>query len=233
MCLHLASGILKLQIRKSDRHLTAFRGAEGTSWAYVRWGFSFRTVPSAPAKYGGQANASKCEAVTDVIIIPTKTVEDQFGLLLETFDRLRDRRQSVNLPKSEFVKAVVKWLGMVLDSFGERVAPRKNGAVTQLFQPTTVERRSCFDGNERVSPPIHTQLRQVVGAPLSDLLRDSRLGGKRARSLSISWGTVHRESMKALVELLTKQPILALLNWQQPFRFHTNASDIGAGGIFT
>ena len=39
-CLDLASGFLQLTIHEADRHLTAFRDAEGKLWEYVRRGFS-------------------------------------------------------------------------------------------------------------------------------------------------------------------------------------------------
>ena len=41
-CLDLASGFLQLTIRESDRHLTAFRVAEGKLWEYVRCGFGLK-----------------------------------------------------------------------------------------------------------------------------------------------------------------------------------------------
>ena len=44
-CLDLASGFLQLTIHEADRHLTAFRDAEGKLWEYVRCGFGLKTVP--------------------------------------------------------------------------------------------------------------------------------------------------------------------------------------------
>ena len=42
-CLDLVSGFLQLTIHEADRHLTAFRNAEGKLWEYVRCGFGFQT----------------------------------------------------------------------------------------------------------------------------------------------------------------------------------------------
>ena len=50
-CLYLALRFLQLTIYKADRHLTAFRDAEGKLWEYVRCGFGLKTVPSAFANY--------------------------------------------------------------------------------------------------------------------------------------------------------------------------------------
>ena len=84
-CLDLASGFLQLKIRKEDRHLTAFRDAEGKLWQYVRCGFGLKTVPAAFASYvGGQLMPVKLKGARnwlDDIIVPTETVEGQFRLL--------------------------------------------------------------------------------------------------------------------------------------------------------
>ena len=116
-CLDLASGFLQLTIHEADRHLTAFRDAEGKLWEYVRCGFSLKTVPSAFANYvGGSIMEVNKEGVRNWlvdIIIPTKTVVEQLDLLRKTFECLRQKKLSVNLPKPEFCFAVVEWLSTV------------------------------------------------------------------------------------------------------------------------
>ena len=54
-CLDLASGFLQLTLHEVDRHLTAFRDAEGKLWEYVRYGFGLKTVPSAFANNVGSS----------------------------------------------------------------------------------------------------------------------------------------------------------------------------------
>ena len=54
-CLYLASRFLQLTIYEADRHLTAFRDAEGKLWEYVRCGFGVKTVPSDFANYTSAA----------------------------------------------------------------------------------------------------------------------------------------------------------------------------------
>ena len=55
----LASGFLQLDIHEDDRHLTAFRDADGKLYEYVRCGFGFKTVPSAFANYVGDCYQSR------------------------------------------------------------------------------------------------------------------------------------------------------------------------------
>ena len=115
----------------------------------------------------------------DDIITPTRTFDEQLQLLRETFDCLRQRELSVNLP-SELCFSVVEWLGMVIDGFGIKPARSKTEAITQLSQPSTVE-------EVRVLLRMADYLRKYVPnnnsvlAPISDLLRDSRFRSKKAR----------------------------------------------------
>ena len=77
----LASGFLQLEIHEDDRHLTAFRDADGKLYKYVRCGFGLETVPSAFANYvGGRLVTVKNTGIKnwlDDIAIPSKILEDQ------------------------------------------------------------------------------------------------------------------------------------------------------------
>ena len=137
-CLDLASGFLQLTIHEPDRHLTAFRDAEGILWEYVRCGFDLKTVPSAFTNYVGGIIMEMKKGVRNWlndIIIPTRTFEEQLELLRETFDCLRQNKLSVDLPRPEFCFLVVEWLGMNIDRFGIRPAPinSKIEAITQRY----------------------------------------------------------------------------------------------------
>ena len=183
-CLDLASGFLQLTIHEEDRHLTAFRDAEGKLWEYVRCGFGLKTVPSAFANYvGGSITGVKKKGVRnclDDMIIPTRIFEEQLELLREIFNCLRQSKLSVNLPKSELCFSAVEWLGMIIDRFGIRPALSKPEAITQLSQPSTVEDVRLFLGMAGYLRKFVPNYSSVL-APILDLLRDSRFRSKKAR----------------------------------------------------
>ena len=193
-------------------------------------------MPSAFANYaGGQLMPVKMRGVRnwlDDIIIPTATLEGQFALLREVFDLIRAGRLSVNLQKSEFCSPVVEWLGMIVDCHGTRPAPSKIDAIARLSRPTTVE-------DVRVLLGMSGYLRQyipnysTVTAAISDLLLEPRFRGKRARRLKVPWGEFQQQAKDALIKALTSPPILALPDWDKPFRLHADASEIGAGAVLT
>ena len=88
-CLDFASGFLLLAVHEADMHLTAFCDAEGKLPEYVRFGFGLKTVPSTFANYvvGGSIMKVKKKDVRnwlDNILIPTRTLGEQFKLLRET-----------------------------------------------------------------------------------------------------------------------------------------------------
>ena len=109
----LATGFLQLEIHEDDRHLTAFRDADEKLYEYVRCGFGL-TVSSAFANYvGGRLLPLKDKRIKnwlDDIAIPSKTLEDQWGLLRETLECLRQRRLTVNLQKSHFCQSVMEFI---------------------------------------------------------------------------------------------------------------------------
>ena len=168
----------------------------------------------------------------DDMIIPTRTFGQQLELLRKIFDCLRQSNLSVNLPKSEFCFSVAEWLGMVIDRFGIRPALSKIEAITQLAQPSTVEDVRVLLGMAGYLWKFIPDNSSVL-APISDLFRDSRFRSKKARRLKVPWGQAQTEAMETLVNLLTSPPILALPDWNKPFRLHTDSSETGAGALLT
>ena len=208
-CLYLASRFLQLTIYEADRHLTAFRDAEGKLWEYVRCGFGVKTVPSAFANYiRGSIMEVKKKGVHNWlgdIIIPARTCKEHLELLRETFDSLRQSKLSANLPKSKFCFSVIEWLGMIIDRFGIRLAPRKIEAITQLSQSLTVEEVRMLQGIDGYLRKFVPNCSSVL-APISDRLRDSRFRSKKARRLNVPWGQTQTEAMETLVSFLTSHP---------------------------
>ena len=119
-----------------------------------------------------------------------------------------------------------------MDRFGIRPAHSKIEAITQLSQPSTVE-------EVRVLLGIVGYLRKFVPSyspvltPISDLPRDPRFCSKKARRLKVPWGQDQTKAGETLVGLLTSPSIFALPNWNKPFWLHTDASETGAGAVFT
>ena len=204
---------------------------------YVRCDFGLKTaVSSAFANYfsGSIMRVTKkgVRNWLDGINIPTRTFEEQLELLRETFDCLRQSKLSVNLPKSELCSSVIGCMGMIIDRFGIRPAPSRIEAITQLSEPLVVE-------EVRVLLRMAGYLRKFVPnysstlAPISDLLRDSRFRSKKARRFKVYWDQAQTGAMETLVSLLTCPPILALPDWNKPFRVHRGASETGAGAVLT
>ena len=127
------------------------------------------------------------------MIILTRTFVQQVELLRETFDCLRQRKLSVNLPKSKLCFSVVEWLEMVIDRSGIRPAPSKTEAITQLSQPSTVEEVRVLLGMAGYLRKFVPNYSSVL-APISDLLRDSRFRSKKARRLKVPWGQAQTEA---------------------------------------
>ena len=232
----LGSGFLWLEIHEDDRHLTAFRDADGKLYEYVRCGFGLKAVPSGFANYvGGRlltVNDRGIKNWLDDIPIPSKTVEDQWGLLRQTLECLRQERLTVNIQKSHFCQSVMEFVGMIMDRLGTRPGPSKIDAITRLSRANTVEEVRVLlgiTGYLRQFVPQHS----TVVAPIPDLLRDPRFRTKRAKKEKVPWGEEQNKAFNALIEALTSPPNLALPVWTEPFLLSTDASEIGAGAVLT
>ena len=103
---------------------------------------------------------------------------------------------------------------------------------TQLPQLSAVEKVRVLLGMASYFRKFVPNYSSVL-APISDLLRNSRSRSKKVRRLKVPWGQAQTEAMETLVSLLTSPPILALPNWNKPFRLHTDASETGAGAVLT
>ena len=111
-------------------------------------------------------------------------------------------------------------------------APSKIEAFTQLSQPSTVEEVRVLLGMADYFRKFVPNYSSVL-APISNLLRDSHFRSKKGRRLKVPWGQAQTEAMEKLVNLLTSPPILALPDWNRPFRLHTDTSETGAGAVLT
>ena len=119
-----------------------------------------------------------------------------------------------------------------MDRFGIRPSPSKTEAITQLSQPSTVEELRGLLGMAGYLMKFVPNCSSVL-APISDLLRDSRFRSKNTRRVKVPWDQAQTEALETLVNLLTSPPILALTDWNNPFRLHTDASETRAGAFLT
>ena len=104
---------------------------------------------------------------------------------------------------------------MIIARFGIRPAPSKIEAITQLFQPSTMEEVPILLGMTdylRKFSPNHSSFLP----PISNLFRDSRFRSKKSRRFKISWDQAQIEAVEALLSLLTPPPTLALPAWKWP-----------------
>lgn len=137
-----------------------------------------------------------------------KISREPFQLLRQAFDCLRNSRLSVNLPKSEFCKAIVEWLDIIIDRSGVQPAPSKTEAISRL---STHHCRGCNNSprHEGIFEIVHTFLPSARSLHPSLTYSVTRFQGKKARKSKFPWGTTQRETMARLIDLLINPTILA------------------------
>ena len=114
----------------------------------------------------------------------------------------------VNREKSEFCCSQVFYLGFLLDREGLRPDPEKVAPVAEYPVPKNVKQLRRFLGM------LGWYLRFIKGAsgfkiPLVKMLRKGR---------EWSWGVEHDEAFEQLKRALAAAPVLARLDFSQPFK---------------
>ena len=162
-----------------------------------------------------------CAAYIDDIVIYSDTWEEHFDLLSKLFQRLARANLTVNLPKSDFVKANVTFLGHVVGS--GRVCPVTAKVETILSFPEPQNKRQLmrFLGMVGYYRKFCKNF-ATIAAPLTNLLK---------KAVKYCWNSQSQQSFDTLKGLLSDNPVLQAPNFELPFSLEIDASDSGVGAV--
>ncbi|XP_019236013.1 PREDICTED: uncharacterized protein LOC109216327 [Nicotiana attenuata] len=116
----------------------------------------------------------------------------------------------------------VDYLGHVLSQQGLSVDPAKIATIQQWLVPRNVREVRSFLG---LAGYYRRFIRHytMIASPLTDLLRHD----------SYSWTAQAQKAFENLKECLSSTPVLALLDFSQPYQVATDASGIGIGAVLS
>lgn len=157
-------------------------------------------------------------AYLDDIVIATETFNEHMYFLKETANRLSRAGLTINIAKSEFCIEQIKYLGYVLDKEGLRTDDSKVQCIRDFPIPTTVKEVKRFLGMAGWYRRFIADF-STISAPITNLTRKEV--GK------FVWTQEAEESFQAI----KKAPVLSMPDFKKPFILHTDASDVGIGGV--
>jgi hypothetical protein len=131
----------------------------------------------------------------------------------------------VNLEKFSFGMNKVQYLGYIVDEHGLHVDPAKIQVICDCLAPTTLIELQSFLGLTNFYRRFVLGFSHISWA----LSRVTKVGGRE----KFMWGKEQQQEFDDLKHPLRSDPILSLLDMQQPFEIETDVSDYVAGAVLT
>lgn len=222
--LDLRSGYYQVRIAEGDQAKTA---------CVTRYGaFEFSVMPfgltNAPATFCTLMNEVLHPFIDhfvvvylDDIVVYSRSLEEHVGHLRQVFRKLQEHELYVKHQKCSWAQPNVAFLGHVIGGGQIRMTQDKVRAILEWDQPTGVKELRSFLG-------LANYYRRFIGgysavaAPLTDMLRKDR---------AWLWDERSRRAFENLKQAISREPVLALPDFGQPFEVHTDASDFAIGGV--
>lgn len=225
----LSKAFWQIPLSPESRKYTAFRVFGRGLFQFTRLPFGLVNSPATLSRLMDQVlGYGELEpnvfVYLDDIVIASNTFEEHLRRLQDVARRLHDANLSVNMEKSKFCVSELPYLGFILSEGGVRPNPEKVESIVNFERPSSVRSLRRFLGM------INYYRRFIDGfsemtAPLTDLLK--------GKPKVVVWNDAAEAAFNALKEKLVSAPILALPNFNCPFRIQTDASDIAIAGILT
>ncbi|XP_065894244.1 uncharacterized protein [Dysidea avara] len=218
----LLKGYWQVPLTRRAQELSAFATPDGL-FQYCVMPFGMK---NAPATFQRMVNGvirglEGCDAYIDDLVIYSDSWEDHIQLLQKFFSRLRGAHLTVNLSKSEFCRARVKFLGHIVGQ-GE-VAPVVSKVEAILKFPTPVDKREImrFLGMAGYYRKFCYNF-STIAEPLTTLLQKQK---------KFVWSTECQHAFEKIKSLLLSAPVLKAPDFKKPFKLQVDASDIGIGAV--
>jgi hypothetical protein len=162
-----------------------------------------------------------CEAYMDDVIITSDDWQPHMRQIREFFDRVSKAKLTINLSKSEFVKAFVVFLGHVVGQGQVKPVEAKKESIVRFPVPTSKKKLIRFLGMAGYYRKLCQNLFEVA-SPLTNLL------SKREKFI---WTSKAQDAFDKVKAILMNAPVIAGPDFAKPFKLAVDACDVGAGAV--
>jgi hypothetical protein len=164
----------------------------------------------------------KCVLVFfDDTLVYSRSYLEHLGHLEQVFQILQKEQWRVKMSKCSFAKREITYLGYVISEKGVATCLDKVQPVANWPQPKNVKELRSFLGLAGYYRKF-VQHFGIIARPLTDLLKKNTV---------FSWTSEHDTTFQTLKRALIQAPVLALLDFSQPFCVETDASYMGIGAV--
>ena len=185
-----------------------------------------REISAAPATFQRMVNKlvrdiDGCEGYIDDVVIFSDNWSDHIRQIKRFFQIMREAKLTINLMKSEFGKATVKYLGHIVGQGQVRPLDAKIQTIVKYPIPTSRKELARFLGMAGYYRNFCLNFSDIA-APLTNLL---------SKKVKFVWTDDCQMAFDKVKLLLQKSPVLKSPDYEKPFKLIIDSSDVGTGSV--
>ena len=162
-----------------------------------------------------------CEGYIDDVVIFSDNWSDHIRQIKRFFQIMREAKLTINLMKSEFGKATVKYLGHIVGQGQVRPLDANIQTIVKYPIPTSRKELARFLGMAGYYRNFCLYLSNIA-APLTNLL---------SKKVKFVWTDDCQLAFDKVKLLLQKCPVLKSPDYEKPFKLIIDSSDVGTGSV--
>ena len=218
----MLKGYWQVPLTQLAREISAFVTPSGL--------YQYKVMPfgmkNAPATFQRMVNKlvrdiDGCEGYIDDVVIYSDNWSDHIRQIERFFQIMREAKLTINLMKSEFGKATVKYLGHIVGQGQVRPLDAKIQTIAKFPIPTSRKELARFLGMAGYYRNFCLNFSEIA-APLTNLL---------SKKVKFVWTDDCQLAFDKVKLLLQKSPVLKSPDYEKPFKLIIDSSDVGTGSV--
>ena len=218
----MLKGYWQVPLTQRAREISAFVTPSGL--------YQYKVMPfgmkNAPATFQRMVNKlvrdiDGCEGYIDDVVIFSDNWSDHICQIERFFQIMREAKLTINLMKSEFGKATVKYLGHIVGQGQVRPLDAKIQTIVKYPIPTSRKELARFLGMAGYYRNFCLNFSDIA-APLTNLL---------SKKVKFVWTDDCQIAFDKVKLLLQKSPVLKSPDYEKPFKLIIDSSDVGTGSV--
>ena len=218
----MLKGYWQVPLTQRAREISAFVTPSGL--------YQYKVMPfgmkNAPATFQRMVNKlvrdiDGCEGYIDDVVNFSDNWSDHIRQIKHFFQIMREAKLTINLMKSEFGKATVKYLGHIVGQGQVRPLDAKIQTIVKYPIPTSRKELARFLGMAGYYRNFCLNFSDIA-APLTNLL---------SKKVKFVWTDDCQLAFDKVKLLLQKSPVLKSPDYEKPFKLIIDSSDVGTGSV--
>ena len=218
----MLKGYWQVPLTQRAREISAFVTPSGL-YQYKVMPFGMKNAPATFQRMFNKLvrDIDGCEGYIDDVVIFSDNWSDHIRQIKRFFQIMREAKLTINLMKSEFGKATVKYLGHIVGQGQVRPLDAKIQTIVKYPIPTSRKELARFLGMAGYYRNFCLNFSEIA-APLTNLL---------SKKVKFVWTDDCQMVFDKVKLLLQKSPVLKSPDYEKPFKLIIDSSDVGTGSV--